>query len=318
MKEAKVVMNHKLSLLREKISQVVIGKEKALELVLVGLLAEGHILIDDVPGMGKTLLAKSLAASLACEFKRIQFTPDLTPTDVTGFFFYDHTKNFTFRPGPVLTNILLADEINRTVPRTQSALLEAMEERQITVDGQTMALPKPFLVLATQNPIDQEGTFPLPEAQLDRFLLKLDMGYPSFAEEAQILELHQVGDPLSQLQSIVGAEDVLSWQHLCRQVTVRPVVSSYLITLIRATREHAAVALGASPRATVALYRAIQALAFLRGRNFATPDDVKYLAQPVLSHRLILRREDRLRGLLPGSILAEILQTVSTPVETVS
>ena len=311
-------MKHKLSQLKETISHVVIGKEKALELVLVGLLAEGHILIDDVPGMGKTLLAKSLAASLACEFKRIQFTPDLTPTDVTGFFFYDHTKNFTFRPGPVLTNVLLADEINRTVPRTQSALLEAMEERQITVDGQTMALPKPFLVLATQNPIDQEGTFPLPEAQLDRFLLKIDMGYPSFAEEAQILELHQTGDPLSQLQSsIAGAEDVLNWQHLCHQVTVRPAVSSYLITLIRSTREHPAVALGASPRATVALYRAIQALAFLRGRDFATPDDVKYLVHPVLSHRLILRREERLRGLLPGAILEEILQTVSTPVETV-
>ena len=311
-------MNQKLSKLRESISHVVIGKEKALELVLVGLLAEGHILIDDVPGMGKTLLAKSLASSLACEFKRIQFTPDLTPTDVTGFFFYDHTKNFTFRPGPLLTNILLADEINRTVPRTQSALLEAMEERQITVDGQTMALPKPFLVLATQNPIDQEGTFPLPEAQLDRFLLKLDMGYPSFEEEAQILELHQAGEPLSQLQSIVGAEDILIWQQMCRHVTVRPVVSSYLITLIRSTREHPAIALGASPRATVALYRAIQALALLRGRDFATPDDVKYLAHPVLSHRLILRREERLRGLLPGTVLDEILQTVPTPVEAVS
>ncbi|HZK84369.1 MAG TPA: AAA family ATPase [Desulfosporosinus sp.] len=225
-------MNQKLLQLRESISHVVIGKEKALELVLVGLLAEGHILIDDVPGMGKTLLAKALAASLTCEFKRIQFTPDLTPTDVTGFFFYDHTKNFTFRPGPVLTNILLADEINRTVPRTQSALLEAMEERQITVDGQTMALPRPFLVLATQNPIDQEGTFPLPEAQLDRFLLKLDMGYPSFAEEAQILDLHQAGEPLSQLKPSAGADDVLIWQRMCRRVTIRPAVSSYLITLI--------------------------------------------------------------------------------------
>lgn len=309
------MINQTLHQLQNHIASVVIGKEKALELVLVGLLAEGHILIDDVPGMGKTLLAKSLATSLTCDFKRIQFTPDLTPTDVTGFFIFDHTKNFTFRPGPVLTNILLADEINRTVPRTQSALLEAMEERQITIDGQTMVLPKPFLVLATQNPIDQEGTFPLPEAQLDRFLLKLDMGYPTFAEEAKILELHQAGDPLSQLRTTASAEDVLMWQSLCRRVTVRQAVSTYLITLIRATREHPSVALGASPRATVALYRATQALALLRGRDFATPDDVKYLARPVLSHRLILRREERLRGQNASAILEEILQTVPAPVD---
>lgn len=302
--------------LKENIAQVVIGKEDVLELVLVGLLAGGHVLIDDVPGMGKTLLAKSLAASLACDFRRIQFTPDLTPTDISGFFIYDRRKNdFTFRAGPVLTNILLADEINRTVPRTQSSLLEAMEERQVTIDGQTFQLPKPFMVLATQNPVELEGTFPLPEAQLDRFLLKINMGYPSQDEEERILLLHGNHDPLSNLHAVATAEDVLLWQNQCRNITVHPSITRYIISVVSSTRSHPAVALGASPRSSVAFYRACQASALLNDRDFVIPDDVKKLARPVLTHRLILRREDRLRGLQSANIIDEILNSLPAPVE---
>lgn len=300
----------------DNITQVVIGKEKVLELVMVGLLAEGHLLIDDVPGVGKTLLAKALAASLNCQFQRIQFTPDLTPTDVTGFFIYDRKNNdFVFRPGPVITNILLADEINRTVPRTQSSLLEAMEEKQVTVDGQTFTLPKPFMVLATQNPVDQEGTFPLPEAQLDRFLLKIKMGYPTPEEEERILVLHGRQNPLNSLKAVAEGEDIQYWQQRCREITVHPDLGGYLVALVRATREHSAVALGGSPRASLALYRASQALAMLRNRDYVIPDDIKYLVKPILGHRLILNREDRLRGFGVDSVLEEIMATIPVPVD---
>ena len=302
--------------LRTNISQVVIGKENVLEFVMIGLLAEGHILIDDVPGVGKTLMAKALAASLSCDFRRVQFTPDLTPTDITGFFIYDRkTNDFSFRSGPVMTNILLADEINRTVPRTQSSLLEAMEEKQITVDGQTFSLPRPFLVLATQNPIEFEGTFPLPEAQLDRFLLKIKMGYPLFEEEEKILTLHGARNPLSEIAAKAGIDDILSWQEECHKVRVHPHIEKYIVSLVRATREHSSVALGGSPRASLALYRAAQALALIRNRDYVIPDDIKYLIHPVLDHRLILHREDKLRGLNPRTILDDILLSVPAPQE---
>lgn len=299
--------------LTQNISSVVIGKEDAIELILVGLLANGHILIEDVPGVGKTLLTKALARSLSCDFKRIQFTPDLTPSDVTGFFaFAKNSGEFVFRPGPIITNILLADEINRTVPRTQSSLLEAMEERQITVDGQTMALPRPFLVLATQNPIEQEGTFILPEAQLDRFLLKINMGYPKPEEEVQILEAHGSHDPLQTLEPIASIAELLQWQEQCREVQVDASIRRYIVDLVGKTRIHPSILLGASPRASLALYRSAQALAFIRGRNYVIPDDVKELINPVLAHRLLLPREERLRGKKVQDILQEIVQ--ATPI----
>ncbi|NLW07578.1 MAG: MoxR family ATPase [Clostridia bacterium] len=302
--------------IRATVSRIVIGKEEVLNLLLVGLLSEGHVLIEDIPGVGKTLLARTLAASLACKFRRVQFTPDLMPSDITGFFVYDRKNgDFSFRPGPVMTNILLADEINRTVPRTQSSLLEAMEELQVTVDGQTFPLPRPFLVMATQNPIELEGTFPLPEAQLDRFLLKIKMGYPTAEEEERILLTHGNEDPLSTLQPVAGSKDVLAWQQKCRQVTVQPPVRQYIISLVGATRCHPAIRLGASPRASLALYRAAQAMAALQGRDYVIPDDVKRLATPVLGHRLLLRREDRLRGLTADTVLDEILQTTAVPVD---
>ncbi len=301
-------MFESLRKLRENIARVVIGKQEVTDLLLVGLLAEGHILIEDVPGVGKTLMAKALAASLDCKFRRLQFTPDLTPTDVTGFFVFDRKANeFTFRSGPVMTNILLADEINRGIPRTQSSLLEVMEERQVTVDNHTFCLPRPYMVLATQNPIELEGTFPLPEAQLDRFLLKIKVGYPTAADEERIIATHGKQSALDCLQAVAKGEDVLAWQEQCRRVHVEQDLVKYIISLIRATREHQALALGASPRACLAVYRAARAYAVIEGRDYVIPDDIKYLAGFVLGHRLILRREDRLRGLRAEKVLEDIL-----------
>ena len=258
-------MQSKVSLLRENVSRVVIGKEGALDLFLVGLIAMGHILVEDVPGVGKTLMARAIAASCRMKFRRLQCTPDLMPTDVTGFFTYDKKNGeFTFRPGPVMTNILLVDEINRAVPRTQSSLLESMEERQATVDGQTFPLPSPFMVMATQNPIEMEGTFPLPEAQLDRFLLKVDMGYPTAEEEEEILLTHGKSTALSRIGDVVSGEDILSWQDEAAEVFVNPSLTAYIISLVRASREHPAVELGASPRGSLALFKASKALAFIR------------------------------------------------------
>ncbi|KJR49284.1 MoxR-like ATPase [Desulfosporosinus sp. I2] len=250
-----------LQRLKENISGIVLGKEDSLTLLLVGLIAEGHILIEDVPGVGKTLIAKALAASLNADFHRIQCTPDLTPTDVAGFYVFDRQSNsFSFRAGPVVTNILLVDEINRTVPRTQSSLLEAMEERQITVDGQTTKLPHPFFVVATQNPIEHDGTFQLPEAQLDRFLLKISMGYPNAEDEESMILSQGKENPLMKLQAVAGEKEVQEWQELSRNIFVHSSIRSYIIELVRATRSHSAVALGASPRASLALYRAARAL----------------------------------------------------------
>lgn len=301
---------------RANISQVIVGKESELDLLLVALLCEGHILIEDVPGVGKTMLAKSLARSLGCTFQRIQCTPDLLPSDITGIsYFNQKTGEFAFRPGPILSQIVLADEINRATPRTQAALLEAMEEHQISVERETMPLPRPFLVVATQNPIELEGTFPLPEAQLDRFLLRLKLGYPQVEEERAILRRFRQRQPLTELQPVLQAQDVLTLQQVVKEVIITEPVETYLLELIQATRAHSAIALGASPRAALALEHASQALAALAGRTFVRPDEVKRLAPAVLSHRLILSSQARLRGRAAEQALAEILETVPVPVE---
>jgi MoxR-like ATPase len=301
--------------LKENIAQVILGTEEALDLLLVALIAEGHLLVEDVPGVGKTMLAKALAVSLNIDFNRLQCTPDLTPTDVTGFYVLDRQSNrFSFRAGPVVTNILLVDEINRAVPRTQASLLEAMEERQVTIDGQTTKLGQPFFVIATQNPLEHDGTFPLPEAQLDRFLLKISLGYPSAALEKKILSTHGRENPLLQIPAVAGEDDVKEWQEQARNIFVADSLQQYLIELVRATRTHATVAFGASPRASLALYRAARALALLRGRQYVIPDDIQFLAGYVLNHRLSLKREERLRGLQPNQVLEDVLMTVPVPV----
>jgi len=301
---------------RANVELVVVGKSELIDLVLVALLCEGHVLLEDVPGVGKTLLAKSVARTLGCGFRRIQFTPDLLPTDVTGLSFFNQREQaFEFRPGPVFAQIVLADEINRATPRTQSALLECMEERQVTVDGETRPLPRPFLVMATQNPIELEGTFPLPEAQLDRFLLKLPVGYPTGDQEREILRRFRVGSPLDELSPVVEVDELIAMQRLSRTVRVAPPLEEYLVEVVRATRAHPAVELGASPRGSLALYRSAQALAAIEGRAYVLPDDVKRLAPAVLGHRLILAAGARLRGRHLDELLAEIVATVPVPVE---
>ena len=277
--------------------------------------SSGHILIEDVPGIGKTTLARTLASSLVCTFQRIQFTPDLMPSDITGINYYNQKSGeFEFRPGPIIAQIVLADEINRATPRTQSALLEAMAERQLTVDDITITLPVPFLVIATQNPIELEGTFPLPEAQLDRFMLRLRLGYPTEDEEEAMLTRFQTADPLNDLAAVVGASDITELQETVRQVHLDPVLRNYLVQLVQATRTHADVELGASPRATLGLYRCSQALAAIRGRDYVTPDDLKTLAPLALSHRMILRSQARLRERTPESVIDEILAQIQVPV----
>ncbi|HEX6971196.1 MAG TPA: MoxR family ATPase [Limnochordia bacterium] len=297
----------------ENVGRVIVGKERAVELVLVALLCEGHILTEDVPGVGKTMLARSLARSLGCTFNRIQFTPDLLPSDVTGVSVYNQrTGEFEFKKGPAMVQILLADEINRATPRTQSALLECMEERQITVDGVTRPLPRPFLVIATQNPIEYEGTFPLPEAQLDRFLLRLDLGYPTPAEEEEILIRLQRQHPIETLEPVVDTEALLAAQAAVREVYVEDSVRSYIVSLVQGTRRSTDLSLGASPRGSLALFRTSQALAALRGRDYVIPDDVKYMAVPTLAHRLVVKPESQLRGRTGERLVAELLQ--ETPV----
>ena len=297
------------------IGRVIVGKADTAELLLVSLLAEGHVLIEDVPGIGKTTLAKTLSRSLDCSFARIQFTPDLLPSDVTGLsIFNQRTQAFEFRAGPVFSQILLADEINRATPRTQSALLEAMQERQATTDGQTYPLPRPFLVLATQNPIELEGTFPLPEAQLDRFLMQVKLGYPTAEQEEDILVRYQGGDPLVELSPVASAADVIALQAQARAIHVNPDVRRYLTQVTRTTREHPAADLGVSPRGTLALFRASQALAALRGRDYVIPSDVQHLCAPVLTHRVHISPQVRLRGRTPGQVIAEITASVPVPV----
>lgn len=301
---------------KENVGRVIVGKEKVVELALIALLCEGHLLIEDVPGIGKTTLAKALARSLDCQFNRIQFTPDLLPSDVTGIsFFNQRTQSFEFRAGPIFAQIVLADEINRATPRTQSALLEAMQERQVTIDGQTYVLPRPFMVLATQNPIELEGTFPLPEAQVDRFLMRIALGYPDEQEENAILRRFAREDPLEQLEPAASSVQVLEAQKAVRQVHVEDSVREYMVRVARATREHEAVALGVSPRGTLALFHTSQALAALRGRHFVIPDDVKALVPYVLTHRIIISQRVRLRGRTPAEVLREIVDAVPVPVE---
>ncbi|MBW1955688.1 MAG: MoxR family ATPase [Deltaproteobacteria bacterium] len=296
------------------IATVVVGKAEALELVLVALLAGGHALLEDVPGVGKTLIAKSLARSVSGSFKRIQFTPDLLPADVTGFNTYDQkTGHFRFQPGPVFTNILLADEINRAIPRTQSSLLESMEEHQVTVDGSTMPLPTPFFVLATQNPIELEGTFPLPEAQLDRFLLKIGLGYPERSEELAIMERFQTHDPLAEVLPVTDPECLREMQRACRSVRVSAPVREYIADLVAATRRHENLRFGASPRGSLGLMHAGQCLASLHHRNYVLPDDIKRLVIPVLAHRIILNEEARLDGKGPEEILEDIIMHIPVP-----
>jgi len=296
------------------ISRVIVGKDQTIELLLVALLAEGHVLLEDVPGVAKTLLAKSLAKSIGGSFSRVQFTPDLLPADITGFNIYDQKAGcFAFHAGPVITHVLLADEINRTIPRTQSSLLECMEECQVTVDGQTHPLPAPFFVMATQNPIELEGTFPLPEAQLDRFLLKTRLGYPDRDEEIRIMERFRESDPLEQLNAVVTPNDITKLQQARRRILVSEPVRDYIADMVRATRDHPAVRFGASPRGSLGLMRAAQARAILQGRAYILPDDVKYLARPVLAHRLILKEEGRLRGESTDHLIGELIGRIPVP-----
>jgi MoxR-like ATPase len=302
----------------DNVEQVMVGKRDVTELLLVALLCEGHVLLEDVPGVGKTTLARSVARSIGGEFKRIQFTPDLLPSDISGLsYFNQKLGDFQFRPGPVFTSVLLADEINRATPRTQSALLEAMEERTVTIEGETLPLPRPFLVLATENPIELEGTFPLPEAQLDRFMLRVRIGYPDADDEEEMLRRLQYEHPLQSLQQVVEPSDLLVAVDGVRRVHVEPDLRRYVTEITRATRVHDAVELGVSPRGTLALFRATQAMAALRGRDYTTPDDAKMVAPAVLNHRIMLSPEARLRGRSIDAILRETLEQVGTPVERV-
>jgi MoxR-like ATPase len=301
----------------DNVQKVIVGKGEVIELAVIALLCEGHVLLEDVPGIGKTTMAKAMARSLGCSFQRIQFTPDLLPSDVTGIYYFNQkAQDFQFRPGPVMAQIVLADEINRATPRTQSALLEAMQERQVTVDGNTMHLPRPFLVLATQNPIELEGTFPLPEAQIDRFLLKIKLGYPSEEEENDILLRFEQKDPLESLPAVTGPEELLEMQAAVREVQVERSVRAYAVQVARATRVHPAVALGVSPRGTMALYRTAQARAAIEGRDFVIPDDIKALAPHVLTHRVIINSQTRLRGRTTEEVVMEVVNQVPVPVET--
>ena len=302
--------------LRENIQRVIVGKDEIINLALIAMLCEGHLLLEDVPGTGKTTLAKTIAASLGCSFRRVQFTPDLLPSDLTGIYYFNQkSQEFEFRPGPLMAQILLADEINRATPRTQSALLESMQEQQVTVDIATHELPRPFMVMATQNPIELEGTFPLPEAQLDRFLIKLAVGYPDAEGENNILLRFEKEDPLNSLQKVVEPAEIIQLQEDVRQIKVEDSVRHYLVNVCRATRTHEDIALGASPRATMALYRTCQAQAAIEDRAFVIPDDVKVMAPYVLTHRLVVNPQTRLRGRTAKDVLREVVETVPVPVE---
>ena len=300
---------------RASVEQVLVGKGHVIELALAAVLSGGHVLVEDVPGIGKTTLARSLAESLRCSFRRIQCTPDLMPSDITGVHFFNQKQGeFEFRPGPILAQVVLADEVNRATPRTQSALLEAMAEGQVTVDDRTIPLPAPFLLIATQNPIELEGTFPLPEAQLDRFMLRLRMGYPDEADEEEMLARFSTDNPIESIEPVSEGQDILEAQQRVKEVYVDPVLSNYIVRLSQATRSHEDVELGASPRATLGLYRCSQAFASIRGRQYVTPDDVKVIAPYALSHRTILTSQARLRGREPEDVVGELLSRVEVPV----
>ena len=298
----------------DNVSKVLVGKQQVIERALAAVIAQGHILIEDVPGVGKTMLAKSISSSIGCSFKRIQFTPDLLPSDIVGVSIYNQsTREFQFRPGPVMAQIVLVDEINRATPKTQSALLEAMEELQVSVDGVTRPLEQPFIVMATQNPIEYEGTFPLPEAQLDRFLMRISLGYPSFMDELSVIEQQEKTHPIDELEAVASPEDVIKLQEAAKNVYVDTAVREYIVGLIEATRNHEDVSLGASPRASLGMFRAVRGMAILRDRDYAIPDDVKELAYAVLAHRLILSPAARMRGLHTGQVIDGLLESVAVP-----
>ena len=296
------------------VEKVIVGKSAEVQLTLVGLLCQGHLLIEDVPGVGKTMLAKALARSIGTTFNRIQFTPDMLPSDVTGVSIFNQlTRQFEFRPGPIMAQIVLADEINRATPKTQAALLEAMEEKQVTVDGVTHKLPAPFMVLATQNPIEYEGTFPLPEAQLDRFLLRLSLGYPTAANEIDVLDRQQYQHPIEKLEQVIGADELLAAQAAVRQVYTDPQIKGYLVEIVTQTRKHPDVYLGASPRGSLALHHTAQARAALHGRDYVIPDDIKTLAEAALAHRIIIGPAARIKDVSARSVIQDILATVPVP-----
>ncbi len=299
----------------ENVERVIVGKRQQLVFSLVSWFTGGHILLEDVPGVAKTMLARALARSVGCDFKRIQCTPDLLPTDITGASIYNQkSAEFEFRPGPVFTNILLADEINRTTPRTQASLLEAMGEGRVSVDGVTHVLQQPFLVIATQNPVDHEGTFPLPEAQLDRFMMKFSLGYPSMQDEMKMLELLQGRHPIDSLDAVVPAKDILACQKLVQQVHLDPKIRQYILQIVHLSRESDHLVLGGSPRASFGLFRAGQALAAMRGRKYVLPDDIKMIAQPVLAHRMIVKPESRLRRITSEMVVTELLNEIAVPI----
>ena len=298
----------------ENIKKVIVGKPSAIEMATVSLLCEGHALIEDVPGVGKTMLARSVAKSIGCSFRRIQFTPDLLPSDITGVSIYNQkAEAFEYKEGPIISQIVLADEINRATPKTQSALLEAMDERQVTVEGVTHELPRPFTVMATQNPIEYEGTFPLPEAQLDRFLITINLGYPSVEQELSIINNQETVHPIESLGQVLSSDDVLSIQEAVKTVYVDDLIREYIVGLVDKSRTHAEAALGASPRGSLALFRGTQALALIRGRDFVLPDDVKELAAPMLSHRIIVSPAGRMRGVQSPDIVEELIEQVAVP-----
>lgn len=300
--------------LMDNLRSVIVGKERSLELVVIGLLCQGHILIEDVPGVGKTVLARSLARSLGVSFSRIQFTPDMLPSDVTGVsIFNQQTREFEFREGPIMAQIVLADEINRATPKTQSALLEAMEERQVTVDGVTHVLPAPFMVLGTQNPIEYEGTFPLPEAQLDRFMIRIHLGYPALDDEVKILGDQQFAHPITTLKPVVSLDELLKMQEAVKHIYVSPAVKRYIVELTRSTRDNPDVYLGASPRGSLGLFRTGQARAAMQGRDYVLPDDIKALGETVLAHRIVTNPAARLKNLTSAQIVKEILLNLSVP-----
>lgn len=302
--------------LRTNIQKVMVGKEEVIDHLLVALIAQGHVLLEDVPGMGKTLFAKSMARSLSCSFKRIQFTPDLLPTDVTGLNFYSQKSGeFEFRAGPIFSNIVLADEINRATPRTQSSLLECMEERQVTIDGETRQLERPFMIIATQNPVETSGTFPLPEAQLDRFLIKVDLGYPSKEEGIEILKRFKEKNPLEELTAVASIEEIIEAQNIYSNVYVSDELFTYMMDIIEATRKHSDIELGVSPRGSQALLKAVQVYAILKGRDYLIPDDIKALIKPVLGHRLVLNPSMRMREKQEYAILESILNEIPVPAE---
>ena len=298
----------------ENVRRVILGKDESVELAVIALLSQGHILIEDVPGVGKTMLARSLARSTGCEFKRIQFTPDLLPSDVTGVSIYNQkTNEFEFKQGPIISQLVLADEINRATPKTQSALLEAMDERQVTIEGVTHQLPRPFTVMATQNPIEYEGTFPLPEAQLDRFMMIITMGYPSPEEELDIVNNQQESHPIESLEPVSASDAIIGVQEQVKQVFVDDLIRQYIVTITQSTRDHADISLGSSPRGSLALFRCSQAMALIRGREFVLPDDVKELAVPVLSHRIIASAAARMRGIQGKDVIRELIDSVPVP-----